>query len=102
MRTAADACQFNSIEQLYSGTLHLYKKVNYTMTNNYLYKAFFANGDTVVMYTVSPLMILCIIALPNLAIHVIKLYTFFLINILHVGKSLDTNNKHLTRTTTNL
>ena len=36
-------------------------------------------------------MILCRIALPDLAIHVKKLYTFFLINILHVGKPLDTN-----------
>ena len=36
-------------------------------------------------------MTLCSISLPDLATHVIKLCNFFLINILHVGKSLDTN-----------
>ena len=36
-------------------------------------------------------MILCNIALHDLAIHVKKLYTVFLINILHVGKPLDRN-----------
>ena len=62
------------------------------MTNNYIHKAFSANGDTVVKYTEYQLfMILCSIALPDLAIHVKNYTHFFLINILHVGKPLDTN-----------
>ena len=44
------------------------------MTNDYLYKVFFTSGDTYSgeVYRVSLLMILCSIALPDLAIHVTK------------------------------
>ena len=63
-----------------------------TNTYRYLQNAFYANGDTLVMYTeyhyLVPV-ILCNTALPDLATHVIKLIDFS-INLLHVGKPLDT------------
>ena len=60
------------------------------MTNNYIYIKHFRqwrhSGE---VYRASLFMILCIIALPDLAIHV-KNYTFFLSNISHMGKPIFT------------